>query len=361
MSTKTPKNLYSGPDYPKRPSFFANRFKRTLTRVGAARRVGLLGYFVLSYIAEVEDTLRYSEAPLFWISEFVDRAGRNRNAIADAIKKCRELGWLYWKQENDRTQAVAWVTVPVQYEHFLESSLSHEERLMLQLVQENRADNVADNLAQSMAGNLAQRVARNLADNIAPSSLIPDPIPIPTPPPKDGGAGGSVLTKAEEDELAGELKSLGIKKPVEAVRAGLSKITLQQFRSHLDHFRSKPGAWGPVILYLRLVSPSLHLLAPDEGWPVPLPAASNAASREAENRRQAAQQDAYKAQTAKSESTTQLLIDWERKYGPTLDAMPESDLLELCPVGVRSSLQKYGRKYEIVRNVLLKVLADMAG
>ena len=173
-----------------------------------------------------------------------------------------------------------------------------------------------------------------------------------------------------ETQLADELRLLGLRKPVEAAKSGLSKLPLQQIRPHLDHFRSHPGAWGAVVLFWRLQSPSLALWKPDEGWPEPLPGFSQAASRkavDARTEREAAERkrlaESERNARVEREKERQMLIDWERDYGPKIDAMDESeidDLLSRCPAYVGDHFRRRGRdrKFELVRMELLRVFAN---
>ena len=124
-----------------------------------------------------------------------------------------------------------------------------------------------------------------------------------------------------------------------------------------------------MVLFWRLNSPSLGLWKPDEGWPEPLPGFSAAASRkavDARSEREAAERKKLAETERKArierEKERQLLIDWERDYGPKIDAMSESEIdaiVSRCPAYVADHFRRRGRdrKFELVRMELLRALA----
>jgi len=104
--------LQFGPVYPKRPPFFALLAMRLMSHYAVAGEVGLLGYAILIEVVLTEDRRRYSSPPKFWASSFYDRLARGKDAVSEAIVRCKERGWLHWEQPCHRIQATAWLTVP---------------------------------------------------------------------------------------------------------------------------------------------------------------------------------------------------------------------------------------------------------
>jgi len=342
----------TGDTYPDRVgTHFVTKFKKALNRVGA-REVGLVGYFVLSYIAETEHAIWYERAPLFWISEIADRSGKNRNAVAQAIKRCRELGWLHWSQKNDRTQAVAWVLIPDQYLRDSEPASGEEPFVKRNVAQDN--NDVQRNVAR-MVAQTPKDVQRNVARNIALSYL-----PTNAPPPPEESGWEEAAREVRKEQVHQDQAALAECQKNELRPSDVLDL-IAYFRSVKDTFRNPPGA-----LYQALRSARLENRG---NWWNAFPNASQLVERhaiDARSRREAKKmlddREHERLQREKRESDRQMLINWEREFGPKLDAMPENEideLLILCPKGTQECFNQLGRRRDntLIRPTLLEVLA----
>jgi len=270
------------------------------------------------------------------------------DTLVTARRRCISEGWIYYEPASLGDSSRIWVTIP--------------QWVNLKMCTGVRSTNSTETSTKNSTETLTKNSTKN-PPSYSPTTGINTHSHTPSENSEIAGAG-----EGEIEQLAKELLELGIGKPVEAATSGLSKLTLQQIRQHLDHFRSKPGAWGPVILYKRLVSPSLSIVPPNVGWPDPLPEFSAATSREqieSRSRREAALSAGQREEESKkriaAEQARQLLIDWEATYGSVLDSMPEEEVLKLCPAGLREMCRKRKRSDPLIREVLLKILASQAG
>ncbi|WP_010588550.1 hypothetical protein [Schlesneria paludicola] len=346
-NTRSKHQLPFGADYPSRGKLELFHVIKLLSHPYVAQTLGPSGCNLIRVIATIEDEQGGTTAVLAIDNQILPRLGMSGKTLVEARRRCIESGWLHYEpSEGKGIPSRMWVTVPswvdIKLRHTIHWSFSSG----------CSSESSSGTSSESSSG-CSSQYSR---------SYIPNPPPIPnTPSPTQRDERVSEGVN-EEMEFAKELKDLGIAKSVETARAGLSTCTLQQLRMHLDHFRSKPGAWGPVIVYWRLNSPSLPLLAPDEGWPEPLPGFIAAQRQKAEADRQRAHELKQAKQDALAEQKSQLLFEWERDYGPKLDAMPIEDVLKLCPNDfIRSYCRKKGRKEPIVRHELLRILASQAG
>lgn len=112
MARKHGQSLAFGPEYPRRPPFFAMSAMRLMSHYAVAGEVGLLGFAILVEVVLTEDRRRYSSPPRFWASSFYDRFARGKDAVGEAISRCQVKGWLHWDQPSHRVQATAWLTLP---------------------------------------------------------------------------------------------------------------------------------------------------------------------------------------------------------------------------------------------------------
>ena len=384
-------------NYPRRSPFFFAKALRRMSGYAVSQDVGPLGYAILVEVALTEDKRGYKSPPRFTQCSLADRLGVNRKTISAAIDRCVEFGWLHWEQIRQNGQGKAWITFPdwavdddepLSEKRKIEPPVSDDVRSSKKRTNEvaqnnssskKRTNDRTDDRTDDRTNDRTDDRTNDRTNDT--THIFPIPNPNPHPPPqersKNGRAGGQmeIFENQESDspppeqQLADELRLLGLRKPVEAARSGLSKLSLQQIRPHLDHFRSHPGAWGAVILFWRLNSPSLALWKPEEGWPDPLPGFAAAASRQAvdaRTEREAAERRKLAERERKArierEKERQLLIDWEKNYGHMIDSMSEQEIdviIARCPPCVGDHFRRRGRdrKFDLVRTELLRALA----
>lgn len=228
----------------------------------------------------------------------------------------------------------------------------------------------------------AQRTGRGTADLRHPPATVvasagggPRPAERPDAAAADDGSRGGDPRNGESGSLVRDdqrpasdgpglcdrLLAAGVHRAVETLDAaragGLSDAAIAAV---LDHFASRPGAWGPGALVLRLTSPSARLLdGPAAGWPPPSP--QEARHRDASRLRDA--QAARRTQAASAardrERDDARWTQLELEFGPQLDALDRDEhfrLLEAVPF-LRKAYLQLGPQAPVVRGELLRALA----
>jgi hypothetical protein len=103
-------------DYPRRESFFAYRYCRLLAKTCAAMELGPDGCWMLSVIAMLEDTKRYSDAVLYYNGQLMAVTGFTReHTMIDVRKRAVQSGWLHYEPGGKRKPGRYWVTIPERF------------------------------------------------------------------------------------------------------------------------------------------------------------------------------------------------------------------------------------------------------
>jgi len=179
-----------------------------------------------------------------------------------------------------------------------------------------------------------------------------------------GGDGQRARTAADLDpgDLVHTLLAAGVHRAVETLRlARTVGLTDDAIRAVLDHYRSRPGAWGPGALVQRLTSPSAALLeGPAAGWPPPSPQEARQREttrlRDTETLRRAKSVQEARQRAAEAARWQQLELD----FGPRLDALPRHAQADLLPTPfLRTLLHRQGPTSALVRRELLTALAAL--
>ena len=180
----------------------------------------------------------------------------------------------------------------------------------------------------------------------------------PTPVPADAGP-------AAAERILLRLKKCGVDKNVETLDEALSNgLSLDAVGEVIGYFESRPKAWGPGALRLRLISRSARFHAPHEGWGPPAPAERDAELQKRRAEDTVAAQKTREEATGRSAERKQLELD----FGKQLDAMPEDTVagllaeLQLDPAFVRKT-SPGGRmaRHPVVRPQLLRAIAARHG
>ncbi len=99
--------------YPKRPSHFAHRFCRLLTKVAAAQEIGADGCWFLSVIVHQEDARRYSGPVSFWNGQLQPLLGfESENRLIRVRTRLVDAGWLNHQSGARHKPALYFVMVP---------------------------------------------------------------------------------------------------------------------------------------------------------------------------------------------------------------------------------------------------------
>ena len=115
-------------EYPTRPSHFAHRYCRLLTKTAAANEITALGCWLCTVIAHLEDSRRYTGPISFYNSQLAPLMGVKK---WETLEKARRLavdhGWLAYQSGGRHKPGYYHVTVPAGLED-LDDSPCDESR-----------------------------------------------------------------------------------------------------------------------------------------------------------------------------------------------------------------------------------------
>lgn len=101
--------------YPSRPSHFAHRHCRLLTKTCAAQEIGHVAFVLCVTIAHQEDAKRYKGPVTYFNEQLLPLIGCTKwEALDRARKRAKEAGWLHYEAGNrgKRQPGRYWVTIP---------------------------------------------------------------------------------------------------------------------------------------------------------------------------------------------------------------------------------------------------------
>ena len=347
----------SMPDYPsdERYQNFDRDFIDLMLKLGVPDRLGPTAFALLVYIVRTEDARRFADAPTFWLGSLADRVGIHRNNFKKHLDRCIQSGWLFWCKDKDRETGIGWVLVPMKYQSMLKCSRSVGAENVVQR-------NVARTIARTIAQDVAQDVARTIARNVAPSSLTltnPNTSACPSVDPEWVGV-VEMLSDAQlaRKESAIEAARINGLRPADVVRL------VEWWREHFGGFESPSGA-----LYAAIVStvPNSKTGELPGDLSSCFPRLDPAFVQSLADRRRIAR-EANVANEAKRieqqrdaehSSKKQMLLDWESKYGPKVDALSD-DELSIVLNGNQTILEmvrRFGRASPLARFELLRAAA----
>ena len=104
-----------GNGYPKRPSHFANRYTRLLTKTCAVQEIGHVAFTLCVVIAHLEDSKRYTGPVTFYNDQLLALLGvRKWDTLAAARTRAIKAGWLHYEPGRRLTfdPGKYWVTLP---------------------------------------------------------------------------------------------------------------------------------------------------------------------------------------------------------------------------------------------------------
>lgn len=183
----------------------------------------------------------------------------------------------------------------------------------------------------------------------------------PNPPAGDGGGGdldqdSDTAATASWGDVSRELAACGVELTGKAVKAAKrAGATAGHCLAVIDHWRSKPGAWGAGALMLRLKG-EVCLLAPGEGWPPESKAAAAKQSATAAKQQAAETIKAADEHAAKCSDQRKQLDELERELAETIDAESVETIAaraELTGPAV-ATLRKSGWRSKLLRARVLR-------
>ncbi len=99
--------------YPTRKTFWASRFIRLLQKCCAANEIGVEACWLLTVIALVEDSKRYTGPVTFWTNQILPITGfASWGRLDRARAKAVEAGWLHYQAGKNRSIGKYWCTIP---------------------------------------------------------------------------------------------------------------------------------------------------------------------------------------------------------------------------------------------------------
>jgi hypothetical protein len=105
--------------YPQRPSYFAHRYCRLLTKTCAAQDIGHIAFVLCVTIAHQEDAKRYKGPVTFYNGQLLPLVGVTKwETLANARQRAVDAGWLYYEpgKHGQRHPGRYWVTIPQELE-----------------------------------------------------------------------------------------------------------------------------------------------------------------------------------------------------------------------------------------------------
>lgn len=344
---------FRGQDYPRRPAFFAHRFQRLLLKVCATHEIGCDGFALLSVIVLTEDSRRYRRPPAFWNSQLQSYLGLSYKQLDTVRRTCIDAGWLHYEAGGKSKAGIYWVIVPPCFDDFDDAPLGESTAA---------ANGTTDPLPPGQLTGIdregeREAIGRDNGQSFLPVPGIQSPTPSATPvAAKTGGA---------EDRILLKLKSAGIALVRETLDQALAQgLTLDAVEQVVDYACSRPAAWGPGALRMRLISRSAPLLAPHQGWPAPAPAEAKLRETQRMAECSAAAQKTRESDAGRRAELKQLELD----FGPQLDALPEDAVFRLLgelrldsPFLRRAAAGRTPATLPTVRPQLLRALAARSG
>lgn len=214
--------------YPKRPTHFAYKFCRLLTKVVAAQEIGPDGCWLLAVVAHQEDAKRYSGPVTFYNGQLLSPAGFNsEESLVRVRARCMEFGWLHYERGAKRKPGKYWVTIP---EGIDVADGPIDEGLPEEYTRKNRGESAGESAVvdKFQAANLRGKAKGKPRESAGPSTLSLS-LPLNTPLPPVGGNGvsekrGSGKPKPARQLSKADLRDTGI--VLDWLRRRASKLNL---------------------------------------------------------------------------------------------------------------------------------------
>lgn len=100
-------------EYPHRPPYWSNRLVRLLQKSCSANVIGIEACWLVTCIAQVEDSKRYSGPVTYWNGQLLPVTGfQSWGRLDRARKKAVDAGWLHYEPGQNRQVGIYWTLVP---------------------------------------------------------------------------------------------------------------------------------------------------------------------------------------------------------------------------------------------------------
>lgn len=170
-------------EYPSRPKFWASRFLRLLQKCCAANEIGIEACWLLTVIALVEDSKRYSGPVTFWTNQILPITGFSSWGRLDRARaKAVESGWLHYEVGKTRKIGKYWCLIP---EHMLDvfddtpiDALDHHQNGDDEPKADHQnGDANGDRVVMQTVIGCKSKRGQSVSQNGEPSIPIPNPVP----------------------------------------------------------------------------------------------------------------------------------------------------------------------------------------
>lgn len=99
--------------YPRRPSFFAQRFIRVMVKSAAAQHIGTDAFALLSVVSSTEDARRYTGPVAFYNEQLMALVGfGSKKRLVSARSRAINAGWLQYRRGGKSKAGLYFVTIP---------------------------------------------------------------------------------------------------------------------------------------------------------------------------------------------------------------------------------------------------------
>lgn len=181
--------------YPKdRPSFFAQKFIRTMVKCVLATTLGPEAFTLLTVIATCEDAKRYRGPVTYYNGQLMPLIGvKTWNRLARIRTACVDAGWLIYiaPKRGDRAPGFYWVVIPADAQGLGDAPI--DEDVLNNSAQPNMIQNGLSN--EDQPADREPRLSSESDDQpndqpkfsvtINQSAFYPTPVPVPSPSKKE--------------------------------------------------------------------------------------------------------------------------------------------------------------------------------
>lgn len=103
----------AGMDYPEREPFFAAKAIRLMMKTCLANEIGVAAAWLITVIAQTEDSARYRRPVTYWGEQLMSVAGfSDKRTFRRARDAAVKSGWLIYQEGGTRKPGYYWVNIP---------------------------------------------------------------------------------------------------------------------------------------------------------------------------------------------------------------------------------------------------------
>ena len=167
-------------EYPRgREPFFAHKLVRRMGRVCAALDMGADACWLVTVIAHLEDTKRYTEPVKWWNDQLKDIVGfRSWGKLDRARKRAVEAGWLHYEPGGKGKVGKYWTMIPAAYADIPDGAFDASDQPLSSPLAVKETGGSGAILSTGGDGNVIQPGSiRDPSGDHSSLTLFPDPDP----------------------------------------------------------------------------------------------------------------------------------------------------------------------------------------